>query len=116
MSFITDLLDSGKQVAAESAVRRYLAGKIASYGELQEFTLDLKQKTMEIQVLLEGESSSITLRVDGYQMLKKGDDTYLIIKKLDASRKWLLLLLNDLVVEKTIPVPNEYATLLKMVL
>lgn len=82
-----------------------LASRLDRYGKLTELNLRSREKTIHAELLLEGETEPVILRVERYRIIRQGSDFALVIESVTASRVWLENLLQDLLVDKPLPVP-----------
>ncbi len=63
-----------------------------------------------------GETQSITIDIDEYQLITEAGAEFIVVKKAKASREWLTALLEDFVIEKPLALPDKYGRMLKTVL
>ena len=70
-------------------------------------------KTIDLEVLLRGESSPLKIHVGCYEILT-GPESGLKVSQIQTSREWMTELINTLAPEHT--VKFEHAGLLKMIL
>ncbi len=82
-----------------------LASRLDRYGKLTELSLRSREKTIHAELLLEGEAEPVTIRVERYRIVRQGSDYALVIENVTASRMWLENLLQDLLLDKPLPVP-----------
>ena len=77
--------------------------------------IDSRQKTVQCEVLLKGETQPLTLVVQQYEIVAEPAGTFIVIHKASASREWLTAVLENFVRDKKIPLPEKYANLLRMI-
>jgi hypothetical protein len=95
---------------------RALQPQIAPYGELINLKLDSGAHTVRLEVLLKGETESISVWIDHYQLITDGTGTYLTIERATASREWMTVLCQNWLRGTRFPIPEKYASLAKMLL
>lgn len=111
-SWLQDQKDSTLSFVLEKVLRK----RLERYGRLLEFKLDTRNAQASVQVLLHGEPGPVTIWVDEYHLISRGEETSVSVARARASREWLTLLLQDFLLGRTFPIPAEYASYVKMVL
>ncbi len=94
-----------KDSLTSSAARALIASRLARYGKLTELKISSKERTIGAEFLLEGEAEPVVIQVDRYRVTCKDGENAVVVEAVTASRVWLENLLQDLVVEKPLPVP-----------
>jgi hypothetical protein len=95
-----------KDTLSSSAAKSMLASRIDRYGKLTDLSIRSREKTISAELLLEGEQVPLVLKVDRYRITGKSGEHSLVVESVTASRPWLQNLLEDLLVEKPLPVPS----------
>lgn len=93
--------DSLTSVAAKSL----LASRIERYGKLLDLHISSREKSLSAELLLEGEEVPVKIHVRRYKITAKDGENYLTVESVVASRPWLQNLLEDLLVDKPLPIP-----------
>ncbi len=108
MAFASTLLATG--------LRTYLNGKYERYGQVQELSLDMDNRTIEALVLLSGEETPITLSTR-YSLAKDADgQPFLNMREVRLSKPWMQALLDDRSPEGIkVKLPPNVAGILSMV-
>jgi hypothetical protein len=112
---IADWLRRKKDSTSSFFVERALQTFLWDYGRMLNLKLDSRQKTVQCEVLLKGETHPITLDVHQYEILTEAAGTFVVIRKASASREWLAVVLENFVCGKKFPVPENYANILRMI-
>src|SRR5436189_3397746 len=102
---ITQVKDTG----ASAAIERWLSRELADYGELLDFKLNSRGKTVEVHVLLKGETENLTVHIDEYELVSSGDEDYVIIRRAKASRAWVDAVLRNFLINKRHRIPQQYS-------
>ena len=104
------MFDRFKSVAIEG----YIKNKFPQYLENGEISVDLKtsQAKCSIKARLAGEENPISIDVNHYDVIEKDGEKYLCITDIKSERKWVDLMLNDLVKNKEIKLPSFAASAL----
>lgn len=100
-------LSKGAQVAINSYIKEY--------GEMLKLDLDSKNKSIEMEVLLEGEVEPLHVKIARYELTQEGDRHFLKIKGVTTSRAWINTLASSYLEDKRFEIPAEYAKMIKMV-
>ena len=109
---ITQVKDTG----ASAAIERWLSKELADYGELLDFKLSSRDKTVELHVLLKGEKEELTVHIEEYELVSSGEDDYVIIRRAKASREWVDAVLRKFLINKRHKIPKQYSSMVKLVL
>ena len=95
MSFI-------KNFAASAARQTLNSTWLQPYGTLTELDIDSAKRTLAFTLELKGESEPIQIRIKHYELIERGDETYLELGEIETSREWVNTLLRDHLTEKVI--------------
>ena len=98
-------LQSLKDSVVAGFAKRGIAAKIARYGELLAFSINSKEKTVNAQVLLAGETEPVDLIITAYHLEEEDDQLHLVIDGANSSRKWMNNLIDDFVIGSAFPLP-----------
>lgn len=85
--------------AARQAVNRMY---LEPYGGLTELNIDAKKQSLSLTLELKGESQPLEIRVNRYELIRRGEDTFLDPGEITTSRAWLDTLLREHLNEKII--------------
>lgn len=95
-----------KDSLASSAAKSLLASRMDRYGKLTDLRIRSREKTISAELLLEGEELPVFIRIERYRIIGKSGENAMVVESVTASRPWLQNLLEDLLVDKPIPVPS----------
>jgi hypothetical protein len=98
----TSLKDSLSSTAAKSL----LASRLDRYGKLTDLRIRSREKSISAELMLEGEEVPVLIRVERYRIIGASGEYAVVVEKVSASRPWLQNLLEDLLLEKPLPVPS----------
>ena len=85
------------------AINRYMG----EYGKMITLTIDNKNNKVIASVLLNGESSPMEVRIDGYEIIKNDSSASVLVKDASSDRAWLSAILKKYVVGKSWEVPAD---------
>ena len=94
-----------KDSLASTAAKSLLASRMDRYGKLTDLRIRSREKTIAAELLLEGEETPVMILVGRYRIIGKPGEHAVVVEEVTASRAWLQNLLQDLLVEKPLPVP-----------
>jgi hypothetical protein len=116
MGLVRDFARHGKDKAISKALEVLGESVISRYGRLMGFKLDSLARSIDLEVLLKGESTPITLTLHDYRFLSEGDKSFVTVGGVSVSREWMKILAEDLLKEKKFEIPAKYARLLDAVI
>ena len=106
------VIGAARDRAAEAAASAYIRRKIEGFGELRQLQIDSRQKTIVLEVMLRGEVSPVQITIVSYEIVRRGGEAYVQLKKVSASREWLGVALSKYVVGQEFKVPGAVAAML----
>jgi hypothetical protein len=87
------------------------------YGEVQSLVLDTKEHSLELKILLNGESDAVDMSIGYYEINDSvPEKPVVVLNQITASRQWMQELAADNIEGKTIEIPVKLAPMIKMVL
>lgn len=106
------MFHAAKDAIASRAAQVWANQLLARYGAVQELKIDSRRRTVEVSCLLEGEATSITIRIESYVVETEQDKKFLRATAFHCTRPWLQSLLEDFGPQKRIEVPDWAAAML----
>lgn len=91
---------------SSSALKSLLASRISRYGKLTDLRIRSKDRTIRLELQLEGEQTAITIEVESYRIFDDNGTLLLTVERARASRPWLERVIEDFVVGRPFPVPS----------
>jgi hypothetical protein len=110
------MLKKMKDAALSKGAKIAINNQIKEYGKMLKLNLDSEKKSIEMEVMLEGEKESLTVNVQRYEMTQQGDKHFLKIQGVKTSRTWINTVASSYLEGKTFEIPAEYAKMLKVVI
>ena len=77
--------------------------------------LDSKEKSIELEVMLDGEKEPLTVKVDNYTLDEEQGRFFLKIYGVQTSRAWINTIASSYLEGKSFEIPAEYAKMLKVI-
>lgn len=116
---ILDVFRDFKNSAVATLAKKFVNNNIKEYGEMVNLKIDSKNKNIELEVLLKGEKENIIVKVDKYEVIKKDDSSYIKFKNISASREWITVLINNVLIQNYAPkkmyeIDSTYATIIDL--
>lgn len=109
------MLKKIKDCTFSTCVKAVINYKVKEYGKMLNFKLDSKNKTIELELMLDGEKDPLTVKVDNYKLSHKDDKHYLVVKDITTSRKWINVIAEQYLHGQKFEIPAEYAKVLSVV-
>ncbi len=116
MGHIRELARQGKDKAVSKALEVLGDTVVGRYGKLIGIRLDSQARSLELDVLLKGESMPLNIRIDSYEIVSEGGKSYLTCHEVCVSREWMKILADDLLKGRKIEIPSKYARLLDIII
>jgi len=107
------MLQKMKDVALSHGARIAMNKQISEYGEIVKLNLNSKFKTMDMEILLDGEDKCINIQIEHYEIT---EENTLRISGVTTSKAWITTLAHTHLEGKTFDVPDEYAKMLRAVI
>lgn len=102
---------------APGKVRAWIASKtLGDYGKMVEIKFDPDKKHLYAKLELSGEKEPVTVEIDDYEMEENDEKSIILVKSAKVDRKWIDLLVNDLIVGKPIEVPGDKFKMIRDIL
>jgi hypothetical protein len=104
------LADSKDRLISER-IKQELNTRIARYGEVLDVKLNTRERSVQLSIKLKGEADPITVNFGKYELIKENQQLWLAVdsQRIEASREWLTLLLQDQAGRQRLPIPQKYA-------
>lgn len=107
------MLQKMKDKALSHGAKMAINQHISEYGEIVKLSLNSKFKSMDMEIMLDGEDESLKIQVDHYEIIEENS---LRISGVTTSKAWITTLAHTHLEGKTFPIPDEYAKMLKAVI
>ena len=104
-----------KDTALAKGAKIAINNQIKEYGKMLKLNLDSKQKSIEIEVMLDGENTPLSVHVKNYEIIENEDKYFLKLHGISTSRAWINVVASSYLEAKSFELPREYAKLLKVV-
>ena len=103
--------DAALSKAAQVALNVY----IKEYGKMLKLNLDSQNKSIEMELLLDGEVEPLHVKIDRYELTEEDGVHFLKISGITTSRAWINTLAASHLEGKRFEIPAEYAKMLKVI-
>ena len=110
------MLKKMKDAALSKGAKMAINNQIKEYGKMLKLNLNSEQKSIEIEVLLEGEHEPLKVHVRNYEMTEEHGKHFLKVHGVTTSRAWINTMVSSYLEGKTFEIPSEYAKMLKVVI
>ena len=105
-----------KDATLSKGVKIAINNQIKEYGRMLKLNLDSKEKTIEIEVLLDGECEPLKVRIGDYKMIEEDGRYTMQVHDVSTSRAWINTIASSHLEGKSFEIPAEYAKMLKVVI
>jgi len=95
--------------------RKFANSYIEKYGKILKLEFDSQLKTIDLEVMLDGEKEPLILAINHYEIIQEGSAFFFIINDIKSSRRWINTLAKQYIYKKRFSMPAEYAKILKIV-
>ena len=109
MTSLNDMFLGAKDKVTGFALRTWLSLKFKRLGTMTSLKIDSKNKTIHLELDLDGEASPIQVEVRQYQLLQEDGKMFLRVDSIETSRRWINVLLAEYLVERKFEVPKAAA-------
>lgn len=106
------LKDRVISTGAEKVIGYFLDG----IGKIQELSIDSKERTIRLSMLLKGETEPVDALINGYEIISRDDKTFMKINTLSSSRSWAEAAFNRYMKGQLIEIPGKYASMVSALL
>ena len=103
--------DRGVSVAVQTAINY----KIKEFGEIVKLNLDSKDKTINLEIMLDGEKEPLDVKVNRYAINEENGKHYLMASDIVTSRAWINTMASQYLSGQKFEIPSEYAKIIAMV-
>lgn len=115
MGHIRELVRQGKDKAVSKALEVLGESVIAKYGKLIAVRIDSLARRIELEVLLKGETTPLRVSIENYEIISEEGRSFITCSEVSVSREWMKILADDILKEKRIEIPSNYAKLLEAI-
>ena len=110
------MFKKAKDAMLSKGAKTFIDSQIKEYGKVLKFNLDSKTKSIELEVMLEGEKEPLHVKINRYEMSEEGGKNYIVISDIVTSRAWINTVATQYLQGKKFEIPSEYASMLKMMI
>src|SRR5437763_15831850 len=89
---------------------------LRDYGESTSPAVDSRDKSVHFEALLRGEKEPIRVEILRYEIVKRNGHAFFVPKKVRTSREWITKLAEQELVDRPIPLPDNFSGLLMRLL
>ncbi|AKF25142.1 hypothetical protein YH65_06855 [Sulfurovum lithotrophicum] len=109
------MLKKVKDAALSKGAKIAINAYIKEYGKMLKLNLDSKNKSITLEVLLEGEKEPLAVDVRRYELTEENGRHLLKIYGIHTSRAWINTVGASYLEGKAFEIPEEYAKMLKVI-
>ena len=109
------MLKKMKDVTLSKGVKVAINSQIKEYGKMLKLNLDSTNKSIEMEVMLDGEHEPLAVHIKKYELVEEDGKYMLIIHDVSTSRAWIDVVASSYLEGKAFEIPAEYAKMLKVI-
>jgi len=109
------MLKRAKDAALSKGAKVAINSYIKEYGKMLKLNLDSENKSISLEVLLEGEKEPLAVHVERYELTEENGRHLLKIYGIHTSRAWINTVAASYLEGKAFEIPPEYAKMLKVI-
>jgi len=109
------MLKKIKDAALSKGAKIAINSQIKEYGQMLKLNLDSTRKSIEMEVMLDGEYEPLKVYVRNYEMTKENGKHLLKVHGVTTSRAWINTVASSYLEGKAFEIPAEYAGMLKVI-
>jgi hypothetical protein len=106
------MLNALKDKITSNAARAHCNALLARYGEVQELRIDSAKGRMEVVCQLEGETGSIAVTIEKYEITDVGGEKFVHVAATRCTRPWVQHFIEDHLYGRKFPLPSWAAAAL----
>lgn len=104
-----------KDKTLSTGARLAINAQLKEYGKMLKLNLNSQEKSIELEVLLDGEKEPLTVKVDNYTLDEDQGKFFLKIYGVQTSRAWINTITSSYLEGKSFEIPTKYAKMLKVI-
>ena len=101
-------LSKGLQLTANSLIKEY--------GRVLKLNIDSKDKSIDLEVMLDGEVEPISIKVDKYNIIEENGKKFIEIDNITTSRSWLNRVATNFINGKKFELPKKYSDIIESII
>jgi len=105
-----------KDLALSKTAKALINSQIKEFGEVLGLDLNSTNKSIELEVKLDGEASPLKVNIGRYEILKKDDKYFVKLNDIKTSRAWINTVASSYLEGKEFEIPSEYGGMIEKVL
>ena len=110
------MLQKIKDKALSHGARVAINTQMKAYGKVEKLDLDSRRKSIELEVMLEGEIEPLSVHIETYALTETDGLHQLKVSGVITSRAWINTVASAYLEGKAFDITEEYAKMLKAVI
>ncbi len=109
------MLKKMKDAALSKGAKIAINSQIKEYGKMLKLNLNSQEKSIEMEVMLDGEHEPLWVHVRNYELTEENGRHFLKVHGVTTSRAWINTFASSHLEGKALEIPEEYAKMLKVI-
>jgi cell division protein FtsX len=106
------MLEKLRDSGASKAASMWLESKIGEYAEVENVTINSREKQIDLLLHPRGDDKNLKIRVEAYSVENRDEKYILSVQEVSSSREWLTRLAKDYIVGREYIIPEIAAIIL----
>ena len=109
------MLKKVKDAALSKGAKIAINSQIKEYGKMLKLNLNSQEKSIEMEVMLDGEHEPLSVHIRNYELTEENGRHFLKVHGVITSRAWINTIASSHLEGKALEIPAEYAKMLKVI-
>ncbi len=107
------MLKGFKDIAISKGLQMTANNLIKEYGKVLKLNVNSNDKSIDLEIMLEGELEPISVKIDKYTLIEKNGKKFIKIDDIHTSRTWLNRVAVNFLNGKEFELPDKYADIIE---
>ncbi len=104
-----------KDIALSNGAKVAINSQISDFGEILKLNLNSTEKSIYMEVMLDGEHDNISIDIKNYEIVEDNNQHFLKVNGVTTSRAWINSVASSYLEGKAFEISEEYAKILKVI-
>jgi len=109
-------LGKTKDTILAQVTKLAINSQIKKYGNLSKLDLNTTNKSIDLEIILEGEYEPLIVHIRNYEIFEENNEYVLKIHNIITSRAWIDIAVIPYIESKALKLPSKYAKIIKKVI
>ncbi len=110
------MLKGFKDIAISKGLQVTANNLIQEYGRVLKLNVNSQDKSIDLEVMLEGELEPISVKIGRYTVTEENGKKFITVDNIETSRAWLNKVANNFLNGKRFALPQKYADIIESII